>query len=178
MSFHFVYYLTTSLLVLLVLPKYTTFIWILVSEGVSWESQNKMNIYICISSVQSLSRVWPFVTPWTAAHQASLSITNSQSSPKPMSIESVMPSSHLILFRPLLLPSIPPRIRVFSNESALCIRWPKYWSFSFNILPMDTQDWSPLGWTGWISLQSKALSRIFSNTTVQKHQFFSAQLSL
>ena len=91
-----------------------------------------------ISSVQLLSRVWLFVTPWTAAHQASLSITNSRSLPKPMSIESVMPSNHLILFRPLLLlPSIFPSIRVFSNESALRIRWPKYWSFSFSISPSN-----------------------------------------
>ena len=90
------------------------------------------------SSVQSLSRVQLFVTPWTAACQASLSITNSQSSPKPMSIESVMPSNHLILCCPLLLlPSIYPSIRVFSNESVLCIRWPKYWSFSFNISPSN-----------------------------------------
>ena len=88
------------------------------------------------SSVQSLSRVWFFMTPWIAARQASLSITNSQSSPKLMSIESVMPSSHLILWRPLLLlPPIPPSIRVFSNESTLCMRWPKYWSFSFSISP-------------------------------------------
>ena len=78
------------------------------------------------------------MTPWTAAHQASLSITNSQSLPKLMSIESVMPSNHLILYRPLLLlPSIFPSIRVFSNESALCIRWPKYWRFSFNISPSN-----------------------------------------
>ena len=85
-----------------------------------------------ICSVQSLSRVWLFATPWTAAHQASLSITNSQSLLKLMSIESVMPSNHLC--RPLLLlPSIFPSIRVFSNESVLCIRWPKYWSFSFSI---------------------------------------------
>ena len=90
------------------------------------------------SSVQSLSRVWLFVTPWTTARQASLSITNSQSPPKPMSIESVMPSNHLILCRPLLLlPSIFPSIRVFSDESALRIRWPKYWSFSFNISPSN-----------------------------------------
>ena len=89
-----------------------------------------------ISSVQSLSRVWLFATPWTAAHQASLSITNSRSSPKPMSIEPVMPSNHLILCHPLLLlPSIFPSIRVFSNESALRMRWPKYWSFSFSISP-------------------------------------------
>ena len=88
------------------------------------------------SSVQRLSDVRLFVTPWTTAHQASLSITISQSPPKPVSIELVMPSNHLILCRPLLfLPSIFPKIRVFSNESALCIRWPKYWSFSFNISP-------------------------------------------
>ena len=88
------------------------------------------------SSVQSLSRVRLFATPWTTAHQASLSITNSHSLPKPTSAESVMPSSHLILCRPLLLlPSIPPSIRVFSSESTLCMRWPKYWNFSFSISP-------------------------------------------
>ena len=126
--------------------------------------------YVQFSSVQSLSCEWLFVTPWTGARQASLSITNSWNPPKLMSTESIMPSSHLILCSPLLLlPSIFPSIRVFSNESALHIRWPKYCSFSFNILPMNTQDWSPLGWTGWISLQSKGLSRVFSNTTVQKH---------
>ena len=82
--------------------------------------------------------------------------------------------SHLILCRPLLLlPPIPPSIRVFSNESALCMRWPKYWSsVSASVLPMNTQDWSPLEWTSWISLQSQGLSRVFSNTIVQKHQFF------
>ena len=91
-----------------------------------------------ISSTQSLSRVRLFATPWTAAHQASLYITNSRSLLKLMSIELVMPSSHLILCRPLLLlPSIFPSIRVFSNESALCIRRPKYWSFSFNISPSN-----------------------------------------
>ena len=130
--------------------------------------------HVSVSSVQSLSHVRLFVTLWIAAHQASLSITNSRSSLRLMSIESVMPSNHLILCRPLLLlPSIFPKIRVFSNESALHIRWPKYWSFSLNISPMNTQDWSPLGWTGWISLQSKGLSRVFSNTTLQKHKFFS-----
>ena len=88
------------------------------------------------SSVQLLSLVRLFATPWTTVRQASLSITNSQSPPKPMSIESMMPSNHLILFRPLLLlPSIFPSIRVFSNESVLRMRWPKYWSFSFNIIP-------------------------------------------
>ena len=131
------------------------------------------------SSVQSLSCIRLFETPWTAARQASLSI-NSQSSLKLMSIESVMPSNHLILCRPLLLPpSIFPRIRVFSNESVLHIRWPKYWSFSFSISPSNEYSGLfPLGWTGWISLLSKGLSRVFSNTTLQKHQFFSAQLSL
>ena len=135
---------------------------------------------LCIqfSSVQLLSPVRLFATPWIAAHQASLSVTNSWSSLRLTSIESVMPSSHLILCHPLLLlPPIPPSIRVFSNESTLRIKWPEYWSFSFSIsLPKNTQDWSPLGWTGWISLQSKGLSRVF-NTTVQKHQFFGAHLS-
>ena len=99
--------------------------------------------------------------------------------PDSMSIESVMPSNHLILYHPLLLlPSIFLSIRVFSNESTLRIRWPKCCSFSFNIGPSNEYpDWSPLGWTGWISVQSKGLSRVFSNTTVQKHQFFSTQLS-
>ena len=94
-------------------------------------------------SVQSLSCVRLFVTPWTAARQASLSITNSRSLPKLMSIESVMPSNHLIFCHPLILPpSIFPSIRVFSNESVLGIRWPQYWSFSFNISPsMNIQDW-------------------------------------
>ena len=108
-----------------------------------------------------------------------VSITNSQGLPKLMSIKLVMPSSLLVLSRPLLLlPPIPPSIKVFSNESTLHIRWPKYWCFSFSISPsMNTQDWSPLGWIGWISLQSKGLSRVFSNTTVQKHQFFGTQLT-
>ena len=99
------------------------------------------------------------------------------------SIKLVMPSSHLILCHPLfLLPPIPPSIRVFPNESALCMRWPKYWSFSFSTIPSKEipewpSEWSPSEWPGWISLQSKGLSRVFSNTTVQKHQFFSTQLS-
>ena len=125
------------------------------------------------SSVQFSHSVlsWLFVTPWTAAHQASLSITNSQSLLKLMSIESVMPSNHLILCHPLLLPpSVFPSIRVFSDESALRIRWPKYWSFIFNVsLSNEYQDWFPLGWTGWISLRSQGLSRVLSNTTVLKH---------
>ena len=130
-------------------------------------------------SVQSLSRGQLFVTPSIAACQASLSITNSRSSLRLTSIESVMPSSHLILCRPLLLlPPIPPSIIDFSNESTLHMRWPKYWSSGLaSVLPKNTQGRSPLEWTGWISLQSKGLSRVFSNTTVQKHQFFGAQLS-
>ena len=131
------------------------------------------------NSVQSFSRVRLFATPWIAARQASLSITNSRSSPRLTSIESAMPSSHLILCRPLLLlPPIPPSIRFFSNESALHISGQSTGaSASTSVLPMNTQDWSSLEWTGWISLQSKGLSRVFSNTTVQKHQFFSARLS-
>ena len=132
------------------------------------------------SSVQSLSRVWLFATPWVTAHQASLSITTSRSSLKLTSIESVMPSSHLILCCPLLLlPPIPPSITVFSSESTPSIRWPKYWSFSFSISPSNKyQDWFPLGLISLISLQSKGLSRVVSSTTVQKHQFFDSQLSL
>ena len=100
--------------------------------------------------------------------------------PKPMSIESVMPSNHLILCFPLLLPpSTFPSIRVFSSESVFHISWPKYWSFSFNISPSNEYSGLiPLGWTGWTSLQSKGLSRVFSNTTVQKHQFLGPHLSL
>ena len=112
--------------------------------------------------------------PWTAAYQASLSITNSQSLLKLMSIEWVMPSNHLILCHLLpLLPSIFPSISVFSSQSVLPTRWPKYCSSaSTSVLPMDIQDQFPLGWTGWISLHPKGLSRVFSNTTVQKYQFF------
>ena len=126
------------------------------------------------SSVQSLSHVQLFTTPWTAACQASLSITNSWSLLKLMSFELVMPSNHLILCHPLLLPpSIFPSIMVFSNELVLCIRWSKYWSFNFSI--SSSNEYSgliSLGWTGWISLQSKGLSRVFSTTRVQNHPFF------
>ena len=132
-----------------------------------------------VSSVQSVICVRLFETPWIAAHQASLSITNSRSSLKFMSIESVMPSSHLILCLPLLLlPLILPSIGVFSSESIFA-----WGSQSIGIsalasfLPKNTQDWFPLEWTGWVCLQSKGLSRVFSNITVQKHQFFSSQLS-
>ena len=131
-----------------------------------------------LSSVQSLSRVWPFATPWTAACQAFLSIINTWS--KLLSIELVMPSNHLILCHPLiLLPSIFPSNRVFSNESVLHIRWPRFWSFSTaSVFPMNIQSWFPLGWTRWISLESKGLSRVFSNTTIKKHQLSSAEHSL
>ena len=133
------------------------------------------------SSIQLLTHIQLFAIPQTVARQASLSITNSGSLLKFMSIESIMPSNHLILCRPLLLlPSIVPSITVFSNESALRIRWPKDWSYSFNISPSNEHPgdgWD--GWAGWISLQSKGLlSTVFSNTTVQKHQFFSIQPSL
>ena len=136
-------------------------------------------IIIHYYSVQLLSHVGLFVTPWTTARQASMSITNSQSLLKFMSMELVMPSNHLILCCPLLLPpSIVPSIRVFSNQSVLPIRWPKYWSFSFNISPSTEYSGLISFKIGLISLQCKGLSRVFSNTTVQKHQFFSVQLSL
>ena len=132
------------------------------------------------NSVQSLSHVQLSAIPGAAARQASLSIINSWSLLKLMSIELVMRSNHLILCCPrLLLSSIFPSIKVFSNESALRIRWPNIGvSASTSVLPMNTQDWSPLGWTVSISLQSRGLSRVFSNTTVQKHQVFGTQLSL
>ena len=138
-----------------------------------------------VSSIQSLSRVWLSVTPWTGAHQASLSITKSQSPPKPMSIESVMPSNHLILCHPLLfLPSIFPSIKVVSNESALCIRWPKYWSFSFSISPINEHpelisfrmDWlDPLAVQGTLKT---LLQHHSSKASILWHSaFFTVQLS-
>ena len=130
-------------------------------------------------SVQSLSHVRLFVIPWTAARQASLSITNSWSLLKLMSIESVMPPNYLILCHLLLLlPSVFPSVRVFSNESVLHIRCQSIGASALaSVLPMSIQDWFPLGSSGLISLLSRGLSRVFSNTTVQKHQFFGAQLS-
>ena len=147
---------------------------IISSRGTSWPRD-----WTHTSSVWWLSHVWLFATPWTAARQASLSIANYQSLLKLMSMKLVMPSNHLILCRPLFLPSsIFPSLRVFSNELVLCTRWPKYWSFSFSISPANGYSGLiPLGWTGWISLQSKGLSRVFSNITVQKHQFFCTKLS-
>ena len=143
----------------------------MLSVGVSASVNGVYHSHTNFSSVQLLSHVRLFATPWTAAHQASLSITNSRSLLKLMSIESVMASNHLILCHPLLLPpSIFPRIRVFSSESALHIRWPKYWSFNFSISPSNEYSGlvsSRLNWL--ISLQSKGLSRVFSSTTVQKH---------
>ena len=134
-----------------------------------------VNLFHVVVIFSSVAQSCLTVTPWAAARQASLFITNSRSSLKLMSIESVMPSNHLILCHPfLLLPSIFPSITAFSNESVLCIRWPKYWSFSFSISPSNEYS----GLTGLISLLSKGLSRVFSNTAVQKHQFFGAQLSL
>ena len=133
---------------------------------------------LVVAVVQSLSCVRFSVIPWTAAHQASLSLTNSQSLFKGMSIKLVMPSNHLILcYSLLLLPSIFPSIKVFSHELALHIRWPKYWSFSFSP-SNEYSDRFPLGWTGLILQQTKGLSRVFSNTTVQKHPFFGTQPSL
>ena len=124
------------------------------------------------SSFQSLGCVWLFATPWITARQASLSITNSRRSLKLKSFRSVMPSSHLILCCLLLpLPPIPPSIRVFSKDQLF--PWGGQIigvSASASVLSKNIQDWSPLGWTGWISLQSKGLSRVFSNNTVQMHQ--------
>ena len=137
------------------------------------------NIMHQIRSDQSLSRVWLFATPWITAHQASLSITNSRSSLRLTSIESVMPSSHLILCLPFF--SCPQSLR--ASES-----FPMSQLFTWggqstgvsalaSFLPKKSQGWSPSEWTSWISLQSEGLSRVFSKTTVQKHQFFSTQLS-
>ena len=144
------------------------------------EVPKETKIRATISSVQSLSRVWLFATPWTAARQASLSITNHQSPPKPMSIELAMPSNHLILCCPLLLcPQSFPASGSFQMSQLFASSGQSIEvSASTLVLPMNTQDSFPLGWTGWISLQSKELSRVFFNTTVQKHQFFSVQLSL
>ena len=141
-----------------------------------------MNVF---SSVQSLSHAWLFGTPWIAALQASLSITISRSPPKPMSIESVMPSSHLILCRPLLLlPPIPPSIRVFSNESAFHMRWPKYWSFSFSISPSNEYPGLisfRMDWMDLLAVQGILMSLLqhhSSKVSILQHSaFFIVQLS-
>ena len=145
--------------------------------GLHWKTERK--------SVQFVSCVWFFATPWIAAHQASLSITNSRSPPKPMSTELVMPSNHLFLCRPLLLlrqyfpasGSLPMSQLFASGGQNIGV------SVSTSVFPMNTQDWYTLRWIGWIAFQSKALSRVFSNTTVQKDQFlalsfFILQLSI
>ena len=138
----------------------------------------KLSKWTQFSSFQLLSLVQLFVTPWTAVYQASLSITNSRSLLKLISIESVMPSNHLILCHPLLLlPLIFPNIRVFSNESVLCIRWPKYWSFSFNISPSN--EYSGLisfrmDWLDLLAVQGTLNSFLQHHSS--KHQFFGAQL--
>ena len=135
-------------------------------------------------SVQSLSRVWLFTTPWTTACQASLSITNSWSLLKLMSIESVMPSNHLILCRSLLLPLTFPNIRVFSNGSALCIKWPKYWSFSFNISPSNEHSGLisfRMDWLDLLAVQGALKSLLqhhSSKASILQHSaFFIVQLS-
>ena len=138
------------------------------------------------SSVQLLSHVWLFATPWTAARQACLSMTNSWSLPRLMSIESVMPSNHLILCHPLLLPpSIFPSMRIFSNESALCIRWPKYWSFSFNISPSNAHSGLisfRMDWLDLLAVQGtleSLLQHHSSKTSILWHwAFYIVQLSI
>ena len=144
-------------------------------------------LLVMFSSVQSLSRVLLFWTPWITAQQASLSITNSRSSLRLTSIESVMPSSHLMLYRPLfLLPPIPLSIRVFSNESTLCMRWPKYWSFSFNINPSNEHSGLisfRMDWLDLLAVQrtlksllqhhsSKVLSFLYSPALTSIHDYW------
>ena len=145
----------------------------------------KQNPLTLFSSVQSHSHVRLFAAPWTATHQASLSITNSQSLPKLMSIESVVSSSHLILCCPLLLlPPIPPSIRLFSNESTLCIRWPKYWSFSFNISPSSEHPGLisfRMDWLDLLAVQGTLKSLLQHHSSkasiLQRSAFFTVQLS-
>ena len=151
----------------------------------AYDGQKQVRLSWQGSSVQSLSRVWLFVTPWTAARQASLTITNSRSSSKLMSIEFVMPSSPLILCHPLLLlPSIFPSIRVFSNESALHIRWPKYWSFSFSISPSNERPGLisfRMDWLDLLAVQGTLKSLLQHHTSkasiLLRSAFFTVQLS-
>ena len=154
---------------------------------VQWWKYTHTHIHIHVQfiSVQSLSHVRLFATPWTAACQASLSITNSWNPPKPVSIESVMPSNHLILCCPLfLLPSVFPSIRVFSNESALCIGWPKYWSFSFNISPSNERSGLisfRMDWLDILAIQGTLKSLLQHHSSkaliLQCSAFFIVQLS-
>ena len=170
--------------------KLTTYYW--TSSLIIWSFQNQSRFYplhstlsslpnsYVLAVVHSLNHVQLFVTPWTAVYQASLSFTISQSLLKLMSLELVMPSNYLILHCPLiLLPSIFPSIRVFSNESTLCIRWPKYLSFSFSISPSNEYSGLISFRIDWFDLLSvQGTLRVFSSTAIWKHQFFSAQLSL
>ena len=169
-----------SVVYLLLMTKFTPNI------SFNFSQMNSVSIFLfMISSVQSLSHVRLFVTPWTAALQASLSITNSQSLPRLMSIESVMPSNHLILCRPLLLlPSIFPNIRGFSNESALHIRWPKYWSFSFNISPSSEHSGLisfRMDWLNLLEVQGTVKSLLQHHTSkasiLRCSAFFTVQLT-
>ena len=151
----------------------------------SIRSIHQSALFICISSVQSLSRVRLSATPWISAHQASMSITNTRSLPKLMSIESVMPFSHLICCHPLLfLSPIPPSIRVFSNESTLCMRWTNYWSFSFNISPSNEHPGLVSFRMDWLDLlvvqgtHKSLLQHHSSKVSVLRHSaFFTVQLS-
>ena len=160
-------------------------------ERTTWIHYSLQSPWICFltptpvlfSSVQSLSCVRLFATPWNAARQASLSITNSQSAIKLTSIESVMPSSHLILYRPLFLPPpIPPSIIVFSNESTLHIRWPKYWSFSFSIIPSKEHPGLISFRMDWLDLLEKTLKSLLQHhsskaSILRRSAFFTVQLS-
>ena len=153
--------------------------------NIYWSINSWVIKQLVSQSVELLSHVWLFATPWTTACQASLSITNSRSPPKPMSIESVMPSNHLILYRPLLLlPSIFPSIRVFSNESALRIRWPEYWGFSFNIIPSSEHPGLisfRMDWLDLLAIQGTLKSLLqhhSSQASILWHSaFFTVQLS-
>ena len=155
---------------------------------IAWGKNNQIKAFLLArahSSVQSLSRIWFFATPWIAARQASLSITNSQSSPKLMCIESVMSSNHLILCRPLLLlPPILPSVRVFSNESTLRVRWPKYWSFSFSISPSKEHPGLisfRMDWLDLLAVQGTLESLLQHHSSkasiLRRSAFFTVQLS-
>ena len=157
-----------------------------ISIGCMWDGTKNKFILFCLqfSPVQSLSPVRLFATPWIAAHQAYLSITNSRTSLKLMSIELVMPSSHLILCHPLLLPPIPPSIRVFSNESTLCMRWPNYWSLSFSISPSKEHPGLlsfRMDWLDLLAVQGTLKSLLQHHSSkasiLQCWAFFTVQLS-
>ena len=162
-------------------------IWFIVILALLWINKAMMvwkqthnTSEVCVSSVQLLSCVQLFATPWTAARQASLSITNSQSPQKPVSIESVMPSKHSSSVVPFSsYPQSFPVSGSFQMSQLFASGGQSIGvSASTSVPPMNIQDWSPLGWTGWISLQYEGLSKVFSNTTVQKHQLFGVQHSL